>query len=341
MLHRVHVSQHGVTRVDHGGMPQADALVPAAEARAPIVAATPTTLLPAAYWTPLAALHKWRRNPRKNDKAVPQVARSIRKYGFVAPVVVWQSRDRLVAGHTRLQAMEKLLADDPNFVPRDAPGVGLVPVRFHEFLDEAEADAYALADNKLNEIATWDDGALAEILRDLRSTDEKLLAETGFSDNEIRSLLAGDAGGSGRDREKDNAAADLERANALQAKWQTAPGQLWRIPSRSLRNKEHLLLCGDSRETAHVARLMAGSRAHLLVWDPPFNVGFNYSGAYQGEDEKSASESRRRRDFGLTPQASEHLLDGTPVEAAAIVADEERLRRTTRAQAISLALVAP
>ena len=42
--------------------------------------------LPAAYWTPLSALEKWLKNPRKNDSAVPRVARSIRKYGFVAPV---------------------------------------------------------------------------------------------------------------------------------------------------------------------------------------------------------------------------------------------------------------
>src|SRR5581483_10779330 len=94
--------------------------------------------LPAAYWTPLTELSKWSRNPRRNEKAVPQVARSIRKYGCVAPVVVWKSKGQIVAGHTRVAALESLLANEAGFVPRDAPGSGLVPVRFHEFADESE-----------------------------------------------------------------------------------------------------------------------------------------------------------------------------------------------------------
>src|SRR5512144_1197610 len=97
----------------------------------------PNNQLPAAYWSPISTLQKWAKNPRKNDHAVPRVARSIRKYGFVAPVVVWQSQGRLVAGHTRIAAYEAILQEEPGFVPRDAPGPGLVPVRLHEFVDEA------------------------------------------------------------------------------------------------------------------------------------------------------------------------------------------------------------
>ena len=154
--------------------------------------------LPAAYWTPLGALQKWRKNPRKNDRAVPQVARSIRKYGFVAAVVVWQSRDRLVAGHTRIAALESILREDPTFVPRDAPGPGLVPVRFHEFTDEAEANAYAIADNKLGEVADWDEAALAEVMAEIQAADAALLAETGFDPGELARML-GDVGGDGSD----------------------------------------------------------------------------------------------------------------------------------------------
>jgi hypothetical protein len=36
---------------------------------------------------------------------------------------------RLVAGHTRVAALDLILSKEPGFVPRDAPGVGLVPVR--------------------------------------------------------------------------------------------------------------------------------------------------------------------------------------------------------------------
>jgi ParB-like chromosome segregation protein Spo0J len=168
----------------------------AIEAAQTILATTGEKRLAAAYWTPITELSKWTKNPRKNDKAVPRVARSIRKWGFVAPVVVWESKKRLVAGHTRIAALESILKEAPGFVPRDAPGTALVPVRFHEFTDETEANAYALADNKLNEIATWDDEGLAQILADIRTSDSLLLEETGFSDAELRNLL-GDGGRGG------------------------------------------------------------------------------------------------------------------------------------------------
>ena len=183
--------------------------------------------LAAAYWTPLGELAKWARNPRKNGPAIPQVARSIRKYGFVAPVVVWQSRSQIVAGHTRVAALESLLAQDRAFVPRDAPGPALVPVRFHEFADESEAAAYALADNKLSELADWDEEMLGQILGELRSIDETLLAHTGFGDAEIEALIR-QAGGSGPVQGAgEDPGAQIDRAAELQEKWQTAPGQLW------------------------------------------------------------------------------------------------------------------
>jgi ParB-like chromosome segregation protein Spo0J len=156
--------------------------------------------LAAAYWTPIAELSKWDRNPRKNTEAIPLVARSIRQFGFVAPVVVWRSRGRIVAGHTRTAALETILAKEPKFVPRDAPGVGLVPVRFHEFTDESEAAAYAIADNRLSEIAEWDEVQLGQIFAEMKQLDDALLAETGFDAGEIDRLIhEAESGGVGED----------------------------------------------------------------------------------------------------------------------------------------------
>ena len=77
--------------------------------------------------------------------------------------------------------MESIFAKEPGFVPRDAPALGLVPVRFHEFTDEAEANAYAIADNRLSEVAEWDDVLLGDVLAEIRALDERmLLLETGF-----------------------------------------------------------------------------------------------------------------------------------------------------------------
>lgn len=149
---------------------------------------------PVGEWLPIDRVLPWEKNPRRNDAAVPRVAESIRRFGFVAPVVIWTSRDRIVAGHTRLRALRLLLEKDPLFVPRGAPGPGMVRVAFHEFVSEAEANAYALADNKLNEIASWDDERLAEVLREIQSAPDVAATDTGFEDKEIAAILSAGSG---------------------------------------------------------------------------------------------------------------------------------------------------
>lgn len=125
---------------------------------------------PATRWVALSELRVWDKNPRKNEAAIPKVAASIRRFGFVAPVVVWADEGRLVAGHTRSAALESILRDEPGFVPPGAPEgttPGFVPVVFHPFASEADANAYAIADNRLNELAEWDRDALDDVLRGL------------------------------------------------------------------------------------------------------------------------------------------------------------------------------
>jgi len=46
-------------------------------------------------------------NPRKNDEAVEEVAKSIQTFGFKNPIIV--DKDFIIiAGHTRLKASQKL-----------------------------------------------------------------------------------------------------------------------------------------------------------------------------------------------------------------------------------------
>lgn len=143
----------------------------------------------AASWVDHTTLELWEDNPRDNDAAVPKVAESIKRFGFVAPVVLWPSKGMLVAGHTRLKAIRAILASDPTFVPPGAPGPGLVPVRQHEFANEAEARAYAIADNRLGYEADWDYSKLAPILASFNDVDQSLLGLTGFDQGELEALL--------------------------------------------------------------------------------------------------------------------------------------------------------
>lgn len=225
-----------------------------------------------ASWVPLTAVKPWARNPRKNDGApVDAVAKSIVRFGFVAPIVVWASRAQIVAGHTRLKAIEKLLREDCAFVARGAPGPGLVPVRWHEFASDAEAEAYAIADNALGELAEWDLSAAQELLAGLRSQDAELAAIAAGGSASLSALL--DA---------------LDEADALAAVANTPapdapplpetaesePGQVYELGP-------HRLLCGDSTNATELARAMGGVQADAVFTDPPYNV------AYTGKTKKA------------------------------------------------------
>lgn len=129
----------------------------------------------AAVWEPIDSLKPWAENPRDNAKAIAEVAKSIRRFGWGAPIVANRRDNEIIAGHTRFAAAQKLKLDK-------------VPVRWLD-LDPADAHALALADNKVGEIATWDDAALRKVLADLKDADETLLADTGFSDEELARLM--------------------------------------------------------------------------------------------------------------------------------------------------------
>ena len=128
----------------------------------------------AAVYLPVADLRLWPKNPRKNDGAVEQIAASIARFGFAAPVVVQKSTGFVLCGNTRLKAARHL-------------GLAEVPARVLD-LSDAEAEALAIADNKLGELADWDAEALAAILRDLDAQGAEVKG-LGFTDDELARML--------------------------------------------------------------------------------------------------------------------------------------------------------
>src|SRR4051812_21569233 len=92
------------------------------------------------------ALEHIKPNPRNarthSAKQVSQIARSIREFGALVPVVV-RTDGTLLAGHGRLEAAKKL-------------GLKHIPAIIANGLTEAQQRAFALADNKIAENAGWD-----------------------------------------------------------------------------------------------------------------------------------------------------------------------------------------
>ena len=172
-----------------------------------------TPLEVAAVWVATSSLRPWKDNPRKNAKAVDEVARAIKRFGWSSPIVAREQDREVIAGHTRLLAAEKL-------------GLERVPVRFLR-IDPADAHLLAIAENRVGEIASWDDDKLAEVLAELRAAEVDLTTGTGLTDAELRALLGDDEGGG------DGEGGGLDRPSELQAKWSTVVGQLWDIPSKA------------------------------------------------------------------------------------------------------------
>ena len=78
-------------------------------------------------------------NPRINDKAIAPVAASIKEFGWQQPIVC-DKNYVVIVGHTRLAAAKAL-------------GLKEVPVTIAHDLDEEQAKAYRLADNRTNQNA--------------------------------------------------------------------------------------------------------------------------------------------------------------------------------------------
>ena len=116
----------------------------------------------------------YEKNPRDNRLAIDDVVRSIEEYGFTNPILVNEEKV-ILAGHTRREAA--ILA-----------GMERIPYIVVDGLTEAQQRAYRLADNKLSELALWDEDLLKEELEDLLDADYDL-SLTGFSDVDLTDLL--------------------------------------------------------------------------------------------------------------------------------------------------------
>ena len=202
--------------------------------------------LPRMEWAPIANIRPNPKNPRTHSKKqIRQIAASIRKFGFLNPLIV-DDENTILAGHGRLEGAR-------------LEGMAQVPIVRFGHLSEAQKRAYVIADNKIAEQAGWDRellsielGELVELLP-IEGLDVSI---TGFETAEIDSLLA------------DMASLRPDPEDAIPAFPQTAVtqrGDLWLLG-------KHRLLCGDSRELKDFVRAIGGVHARAVFTDPPYNL---------------------------------------------------------------------
>lgn len=181
----------------------------------------------------LSEIIPYENNARKNDKAVKDVAESIKQCGYIAPIIV-DENNVILAGHTRYKALKKL-------------GYKEVTVRKVSGLTEEQKRKYRLLDNKTNELAEWDFEKLKDEIEGL-----------DFSEFDID-------WGIEEDTETINVIEDapIEIDNTREPT--TKLGDIYQLG-------EHRLMCGDSTDKETVEMLMNGGKADLVFTDPPYGM---------------------------------------------------------------------
>lgn len=187
-------------------------------------------------------------NPRKNDEAVDEVAKSIQTFGFKNPIIV--DKDFIIiAGHTRLKASQKL-------------GLKEVPVIVAEDLTPDQANALRLADNKTAELAKWDKKLLDEELRKINWDELELsMTELGFND-----IFASDF--------QEVVDDEFDEGQYLTDEPYSIQGDVYLLGN-------HRVMCGDSTDPEQVKILLNERQADMVFTDPPYNVN------YEGSDGKT------------------------------------------------------
>ncbi len=157
----------------------------------------------AAVYLPVGSLRPHPKNPRVHGQEILNLARTILRTTWGAPIVAQRSTMRIIGGHGRLLAAQEILAGievdgilrggHDHVFDRAAPGPGLVPVRLVDVSD-AEADAMTLADNS-HRLQGRDDAALVVEMASGFARDAAVMADIGFDGAALDALVrqAGDA----------------------------------------------------------------------------------------------------------------------------------------------------
>lgn len=168
------------------------------------------------------------------QEQIEKITNSIKEFGFITPVIIDENNTILV-GHGRTQAAKQA-------------GLTKVPYRRITNLTDEQKRAYILADNKLSDIAEWDEELLKMELESI-SLD---MTAFGFEEFNI-------------DIDEDDLEVVEDEIPEAPEEPRAKLGDIYKLGN-------HRLICGDSTDVAVIDRLMDGVKAKLLLTDPPYGI---------------------------------------------------------------------
>lgn len=186
-------------------------------------------------------------NARKHDaKNIGAIAGSLDLFGQRKPIVV-TGKNVVVAGNGTLEAAKSLGWTD----------IDVVRVPADWSADQVKA--FALADNRSAELASWDEQVMAAQLLELDAAGFDI-AEFGFEAS---------------DAPVDPESVEEDEIPELPVVPVSKLGQVYQLG-------RHRLMCGSSTDADSMEHLLQGVKADLVFTDPPYGVA--YTGGLQFKD---------------------------------------------------------
>lgn len=176
------------------------------------------------YQKKLNELKPYEKNPRYNEPAVSAVSKSIEQFGFLVPLVITKDNE-IVAGHTRYKAAKRLK-------------LKTVPAIVADELTEEQIKAFRLADNKVSELAEWDEGLLAQELETIVNIDMK---DFGFVLDAIEEPI--------EMPEPEMPNTDPDDGHFEYIETVARPGDIWQLG-------RHRVMCGNPQDIGDIAKLL-------------------------------------------------------------------------------------
>jgi len=205
---------------------------------------------------PIADLKPYAKNPRHGN--VEALAESLKFHGQYRPVVVRRETNEILAGNHTYRAALQLDWDELAVTWVDC--------------DDDEAARIVLVDNRSNDLAVYDDSALAELLGSLPTLDG-----TGFDQTAFDALLATII--------EPVSLTDPDDVPEPPADPTSVLGDVWLLGP-------HKVLCGDATDVTAYDSLLGDERADLIWTDPPYGV------AYVGKTSEALTIQNDRLDIG-------------------------------------------
>jgi DNA modification methylase len=193
-------------------------------------------------------------NANKGTHRGSEVVReSLRRLGAGRSILL-DKHGRIIAGNKTAQQAGKIGLDDVIVVQTDGTQLVAVQRTDLDLEKDSKARELSIADNRASELSLeWD----VDVLRGL---DPDIDLSAYWNPDELEELL-------GIEAPLPELLTDEDAVPDVPEIPVTQPGDMYRLGN-------HVLMCGDATNLAHVEQLMGGQLADCVWTDPPYNVAY-------------------------------------------------------------------